>query len=153
MEEVASIVAYQDKHYDGSDGPPDQRKGDEIPLGARILKLALDFDALQASGKTTREALTELSGRAGYYDPSLVTALLLAHTKPSEDKRLEIRVWELRPNMVLAEDVSNMKGVLVLAKGQEVTEVTILRLLQLAEQGLIDENIAVVTPAHLCASD
>ena len=56
MEGVAEIIAYQEKLYDGSGVPTDHPGGEDIPLGARILKVALDYDSLQISGKKAKEA-------------------------------------------------------------------------------------------------
>jgi response regulator RpfG family c-di-GMP phosphodiesterase len=53
MQEIAEIIAYQEKHFDGSGIPHDARSGKEIPLGARILKVALDFDTLETGGMSS----------------------------------------------------------------------------------------------------
>lgn len=43
LEKVAPIVRYHRERYDGS-GYPEGLRGDDIPLGARILGLAVDYD-------------------------------------------------------------------------------------------------------------
>ena len=48
LREVAEIIAYQEKRFDGGGLPPDGASGGRIPLGARVLKVALDFDTLEA---------------------------------------------------------------------------------------------------------
>ena len=50
LDEVATIVACQNKHFDGGGTPLDDVHGAAIPLGARILKVALDFDTLVEGG-------------------------------------------------------------------------------------------------------
>ena len=65
LEGVAEIIGYQEKRFDGTGTPPDARRGKSIPLGSRILKVALDFDALVSTGSTHAMAVagTEPSRR------------------------------------------------------------------------------------------
>ena len=46
MAPIAEIIRYQEKGYDGSGAPYDDVMGSKIPLGARMLKVLLDFDRL-----------------------------------------------------------------------------------------------------------
>jgi len=46
MEEVAEIVAYEQKHFNGEEIPEDSIQGENISLGTRILKIIIDFDSL-----------------------------------------------------------------------------------------------------------
>src|SRR5690606_30802027 len=48
LENVAQIIRYQNKNYDGSGFPRDGVKGDEIPIGARVLKVLSDLAELEA---------------------------------------------------------------------------------------------------------
>ena len=68
LEGVAEIIAYQGKCFNGEGPPPDGRQGKAIPLGSRILKLALDFDALVCTGSTPARAMAEMENRVGWYD-------------------------------------------------------------------------------------
>ena len=69
LQTVAQMIAYQEKRFDGSGVPPDQRKGREIPLGARVLKVVLDLDILVSGGAAPEAALDALRQRSGWYDP------------------------------------------------------------------------------------
>jgi len=75
LEEVAEIVAYQDKLYDGRGFPSDDVRGTDIPLGSRILKAALDLDTLLSTGSRPETALAEINRRQGWYDPAVLAAL------------------------------------------------------------------------------
>lgn len=75
LEKVAEIIAYQEKCFDGSGYPEDGVAGEEIPMEARILKLALDYDALIYSGQSIQAALAEIYKRKGWYDPVVVAVL------------------------------------------------------------------------------
>ncbi|MGE5594748.1 MAG: HD domain-containing phosphohydrolase [Hyphomicrobiales bacterium] len=75
LERVAEIVLYQHQQYDGGGYPYPGRAGDAIPLGSRILKLAIDFTDLTMSGASTDMALARLRTRTGWYDPDVLRAL------------------------------------------------------------------------------
>ncbi len=72
MEEIAQTIAYQEKRFDGSGPPEGGSAGKAIPLGGRILKAALDFDALQQQGCTRGQALQAMRKLKGHYDPELL---------------------------------------------------------------------------------
>ncbi|MGC4096680.1 MAG: HD domain-containing phosphohydrolase [Nitrospira sp.] len=57
MTRVAEIIKYQDKYFDGVGMSGDHRKGNEIPMEARILKVALDFDDSNPPAKRRRRRL------------------------------------------------------------------------------------------------
>lgn len=75
LAQVAEIIAYQHKNFDGSGMPPDSTKGNEIPLGSRILKVALDYDLIVSTGRTGAEAVAMMRKRAGRYDPRIIEVL------------------------------------------------------------------------------
>lgn len=81
MPDMAKCVRSHHERYDGS-GYPDGLKGDEIPLGARIIAVADAFDAMthERSYKdimTNGEAKAELRRLAGsQFDPEVVVSAL-----------------------------------------------------------------------------
>lgn len=72
LEKVARIILYQEKHYDGSGFPHDDVRGEAIPLGARILKIVLDFDKLISPNTPLKAILHTLQGRSRRYDPRIL---------------------------------------------------------------------------------
>ncbi len=77
FEKELPLIRHHHERYDGK-GYPDGLKGDEIPLGARIIGLAETIDGL-LSGSTYREPLSlketinEIKRCAGtQFDPNLV---------------------------------------------------------------------------------
>jgi len=147
MTEIAKIVYYQEKHFDGSGIPRDSVSGEGIPLGARILKAVLDFDALEVSGHTDLEALSELKKRNNRYDPNVLNALeFVISTRLTHETR-SISVSELEENMILDEDVHTFKGQLLLSKGQEVTWPLIERLTNFSDTVGVREPIRVIVRA------
>ncbi len=121
MEEVARIIRYQDKHFDGGGVPPGPPLGGDLPLGSRILKVAADFDALLSANRSEDIALAEMTDRVGWYDPAVLDALrhLLAIQEVFVIRR--VGVAGLVDGAILAEDVRSIHGTLLCAKGQEVT--------------------------------
>ncbi len=68
LEVVADIVLMQEKHFDGGGFPADDIAGEDIPIEARILKVALDLDSLTLAGAKLPDAIAEMNTRAGRYD-------------------------------------------------------------------------------------
>jgi len=121
LEEVARIVAYQQKCFDGSGAPHDGVRGTQIPLGARILKVATDCDALVWSGLIGYGALLELRRRTGVYDPDVLGALEALAPEQEPLEICEVSLHELTPRAVLAEDVHTPDGCLLISRGQAIT--------------------------------
>jgi response regulator RpfG family c-di-GMP phosphodiesterase len=143
LESVAEMVAYQEKLFDGSGFPADSVHGDMIPLGSRILKVALDFDTLISSGRTGVEAHSIMQTRRGWYDHSVLEALgRLVNLEGTQEVQFA-KVEELTPNMILADDVRTANGVLLIGKGQEITPSLKLRLLNYKRSTGLREPIKV----------
>lgn len=123
LEDVRSSLIHQADHFDGMGKSPNALQGEAIPLGARILKIVLDFDMLEAQGLTASVALDTMRGRLGWYDPRLFDAF--ARLRGARGQQNEIREIPLRlvvTGMVFVEDVKTAAGVLLLPRGYEVTE-------------------------------
>jgi response regulator RpfG family c-di-GMP phosphodiesterase len=136
LEGIAEAIAYQEKQYDGGGVPIDNKKRTDIPLIARILKVVLDFDAMVTSGKTKLQSLAEMHTRLQWYDPEVFAALEAEVNNIKE--RLVIQtviLKDIKPGMVLAGEVKTKKGVLLIQKGHEITDILITRLLNI---GCID---------------
>jgi HD-GYP domain-containing protein (c-di-GMP phosphodiesterase class II) len=76
LEEVAEIILQQNKCFDGTGFPNDGVAGDAIPMEARILKVALDYDSLLQSGVGTTQALSEMAKNKGTYDRTVLASLV-----------------------------------------------------------------------------
>ncbi len=146
LEGVAEIIAYQEKLFNGAGVPQDHRRGAEIPLGARILKLVLDYDKLAEWGLDTYAALEEIRARHNWYDPEIIPALELALKNEVRYEPKLARIDELTPDMLLAEDIKSVKGMLLLTKGQEVTRSLCMRLKNFRDGGAIVEPLSVLVP-------
>jgi response regulator RpfG family c-di-GMP phosphodiesterase len=146
MEEIAEIIACQDRHFDGKGQIQDPRKGESIPLGARILKVVLDFDALESKGLSKSDALKELERHEGWYDPQVLKALQAIWGVKKKYVINEMSVDNLRAQMILAEDVKTLNEQLLISRGQEVTWALKERLNNFAFTAGVKEPIRVFVP-------
>ena len=153
MKEVADIIMYQEKHYDGGGVPHDSVQGDAIPLGARLLKVALDFDALETAGLPKAEALFMLQQRTGWYDPSVLAAFNQVLSRELRYMLREVKAGDLKTGMIFAEEVRTESGVLLLAKGQETTSSLIARLHNFVGMGHITKPLRVLVPITVITDD
>lgn len=149
LEEIAHIIEYQEKHFDGTGKPRDSLKGGKIPLGSRILKAVLDLDMLNAAGISEKDALAQMEKRKGVYDPAVLQAMRMALGVDRSYEVMNVGVRKLKQGMILGQDVRTDKGKLLISRGQEVSQPLIERLKNIAEITRIKEPIQVfvsVTP-------
>jgi response regulator RpfG family c-di-GMP phosphodiesterase len=83
MERVAEGIGLQRVRYDGAGSPPGTPSGGNLPLGARILRLAVDFDAGMTGRGSVQDTISVLRADAGAYDPEVLDALVRCHA-PAE---------------------------------------------------------------------
>jgi response regulator RpfG family c-di-GMP phosphodiesterase len=125
LEEISEIIKYQDKYYDGSGFPEDAVAGEEIPEGARILKIAIDFDILINSVNNDEYAIKEMQKRRGWYDEKILLHFVENVAKSKEIKKkyemTTVAVNELKEGMYLAEDVVSKNGVIIGTSKQKIT--------------------------------
>ena len=118
-------------------------------MEARILKVALDFDALESSGKSKAAAFGDMQQRKGWYDPAVVDALKAAFAKEIKYEVKTTVVASLLEGMILAEDIQSSQNVLLASKGQQVTQSMILRLQSFKKSGGVREPFTVLLPMKL----
>ena len=129
MKDAARIIRHHQERWDGT-GFPDHLKGDAIPPGSRLLKLAVDFIELQKGLILERhlnsdEALLYIRKYAGrLYDPALVEDFVQACATFLTDVTLGdptvkvLTTRELEAGMVLARNLNADNGMLLLNAGK-----------------------------------
>jgi putative nucleotidyltransferase with HDIG domain len=91
---VVPIVRHHHENWDGT-GYPDRLKGEEIPLGARLLSVVDCFDALTSDrpyrrAMTDQQALAILKDRRGImYDPAVVDAFMADYKRIMPESNAE----------------------------------------------------------------
>jgi response regulator RpfG family c-di-GMP phosphodiesterase len=144
LDRVVEIIAYQDKPFLAPSRQTLEKCGKEIPFGARLLKIALDFDALCVRGVPRSQALSLLESRTGEYDPELLTALASKIRAEAQEEVREVTILDLGAGMVLAEDLYNDSGQLLLSRGNPITSALKRRLESTIIQGRTSKQIRVV---------
>jgi response regulator RpfG family c-di-GMP phosphodiesterase len=125
LERVAEIIGCQETRID-SQGVSLDSSGDEpIPLGARALHAALDFDTLVTAGKGDSQALAEMKRAMDWYDPDVIAALDDIVTARITFETRFVDIDDLAPGMLLVADIQTESGTCLLNTGnQEVTATT-----------------------------
>ncbi|WP_243545293.1 HD domain-containing phosphohydrolase [Pseudodesulfovibrio tunisiensis] len=139
MEEVARIIRYQEKRFDGGGYPRDELRGLMLPMGARILKAVIDFDRHVCAGLSFGAALNAMSENEDWYDPDVLGSLFSLLGEEATTRENRVYLQGLEPGMVLGEDLyakKDGKKVKLLAEGSELTEMMIDYLMSFKKNGL-----------------
>jgi response regulator RpfG family c-di-GMP phosphodiesterase len=119
FKEAGEIIRSHHENWDGS-GYPDGFKGEMIPWLSRLLSAVLVFCSTHSGAG---QALNDMRGHAEtIFDKNAIEAVAKAAplTKMPRGER-ELLLIELQPGMVLARDIHNANGFLLLPKGKELT--------------------------------
>ncbi|MHC8337811.1 HD domain-containing phosphohydrolase [Pseudomonas sp. HLT2-19-2] len=129
MKDAARLILHHQERWDGS-GFPDRLKGEAIPFGSRLLKLAVDFIELQRGLILERqmnsdEALVYIRSYAGrLYDPELVEdfiqvcAAYLSDVSLADPSVKVLTTREVVAGMILARNLNADNGMLLLNAGK-----------------------------------
>ena len=142
MERVADIIEHQEHVLDD---PAHHGTPNAIPLESRILKVAIDMDALESTGHSKQQAMDTLRIHVKKYDPAVLNNLRVI-AKKTILKTKEVDMADLSPPMVLAEDIRAKSGAMVLPKGQPVTITMLTRLHNFSLFQPIREPLKVFLP-------
>jgi response regulator RpfG family c-di-GMP phosphodiesterase len=138
LEGVVEILDHYQRPFD-RDSP------DAVPIGARVLRIAVDYDELESAGSGETIAVGVMRGR-GTYDPSLLSAFArTVGARRAGPVVHEVSVAELRVGMTLADDVRNLTGGLLVVRGQPVSEQLIDRLANFSSR-VVREPLRVLGP-------
>lgn len=130
LRDTAKIIRAHQERFDG-EGFPDGLSGFDIPIGARILAVATDYDNLQIGVLSRRQCRPEqaaaiiIENRGKRYDESVIEAFQevtigrasaeILHDQP-------ITVSALRPGMVTSRDLVTKDGSLLLSADHMMNE-------------------------------
>jgi ActR/RegA family two-component response regulator len=116
----------------------------ETLLGAKILKLAVAFDQVRVQLSSDQEAIAHLRSRTSEFGHEFIAAL--NGIKPMRGKMEARRVSTLKlaKGMVLDQDVRNKQGLLLVAKGQELSGALLVKLENFAKASVIDWEVTVL---------
>jgi len=160
LQETARYIRHHHEQWDGR-GYPDRLAGEEIPLGARIVAVANEYDGLR-SGALLGEDLTPADARSFIearrerrYDPRVVDALLTVLDARERDltpvHELHLAAEELQAGMVLSRDLTSREGVLLLSRGYRLTEPLVRKIQNLERDG--EERLTIHVRAEKEGND
>ncbi len=130
LHDAAKMIRSHHEYLDGS-GYPDRLEGDAIPLGAKILAVVNDYDALQNGGLVPKRLTAEesrqylVSNRGRLYDAKVVDAFVgkdAAVEVPVRAPEVKVDEKDLKVGMVLSRDLMTKGGILVLSEGYILDE-------------------------------
>lgn len=131
---VARIVRFQNKCFDGTGFPTIAPGGDAIPLGARILKVLSNIAERESRGVSKSAALRMMQHTVGIYDPNVLSAVgrffdvapLEPDAKPMSS--VTVRVQDLQAGQILAENIKTIDELLVVVAGTALSPMLVERL-------------------------
>ncbi len=116
---------------------------ESVRRGAQMLKVSLAFDHLLSTGSERQEALLALSRNPVEYDAKMVAALgdFRLSRGPTEMRPIDVR--DLRTGMILSEDLRSTAGILLAAKGHEVSPALVKTVRNFVEDGTVNGKVLV----------
>ena len=145
LENIAEAISYQYSNYNGSVNAKEYKYGDNIPILARILKVLNDFNDAVSSGLDELEAIRSLEKKYQAYDSEVLAALDAEIKGAAQGYSYEyIELSNLKPGMILAEGITDINGVLLLPKNSEISEVSLIRIMNYAKMRQINEPIKIL---------
>lgn len=139
MEDIRQIIACQSQ---------DGCEGEEVPVGARLLHLAQDYDDLLQSGMSREDAEAALALNRAQYGEELFLAFERVVLSQKGYQIIQVKVAGLKPGMILAQDIRTPEGVLIMSKGLELSGYMLERMSSLARTRTIMEPVNVLVPAN-----
>lgn len=148
---VAEAIALQDAPFSAAarPSPPGApakpaAAGEALPLLARVLKATLDFESMNEPTRPVKATLESMRRRSGLYDPKVLDALETAASAADSGLEIvEVEVAKLQAGMVLADDIKDKHGVMLIRQGQEISQVLAARLLAFSQTGAIKSTVLV----------
>lgn len=139
LEDIAEIIRWQEEPADTGETA--------VPIESQILNAALDFDLCLAREGDQEAALMRLKEKREKYAPEVLEALEKNLSGRKTYELQEVSIDELRPKMIVKEDIKTFDGLLLVAKGQELGPWFIERLRNHKQLGRkIPEPVQVLIP-------
>lgn len=149
LEGVARVVLYHNKNFDGAGFPKDGIKGEDIPIGARVLRVLTDLLLLEGRGHTRSQALALMQTGSGLYDPQVlksISACFDVFFQANECEKCgtaEITFHDLQAGHMLAESIRTKDGTTVVEANMLVTPMLLEKLRNFAAIHSLNEPIRI----------
>lgn len=146
LQGVANIIARQRLDY----GAAREFRDEDWFSGASILRVALDYVSLTATGKSGADSLREMKMNGDAYDPLVLATLQSVRESKERSVVAKRMVADLSEGMTLASDVLDARGQLLITKGRELSSFLLERIRSFARGSRgVQEPISVFeTPSE-----
>lgn len=115
-------------------------------MGAQMLMIAHQYETFVERGASPASALNLMSERPDTWQSGLVNAMRSLDTLNADTEVRTMRIEELRPRMVLNQDVRMSNGMLLAAKGNVLSDPVISRLINYSHSAELDGALSVRVP-------
>ncbi len=149
MESVANAIRYQSKNFDGTGFPADAVAGEEIPIGARLVRVLRDLLIMESNHISPLKALTKMRACAGRYDLRVLESVARAFdvelpaAESTDAAGRSVSVRELEVGQILKQDIRTADGVLLISAGMAISSVLLVKLQNWAALGHIGEQVSL----------
>ncbi len=141
LQRTAWMIEHQN---DGGKAGTDQ--DDATRFGAEILQVLLMFDECFSGGAHRGEALARINTRFPDLHPTLRQCLETLSVEMESATIRSCHIDQLANGMVSEQEVRSQSGMLIVAKGQEVSSTLILKLRNLLQKGSVPATVVVAVP-------
>ncbi len=144
LEDIAEIIAQQNLDYKTT---INKEGVSTAPPISRILKVLNDYDNYISNKVAPTDAIKKMFYNSYKYDPeilNLLTQEVSSFSKKGSIKSIPFK--SLRISMELADDIKDDKGHVLLARGYEITDIILMRLINSSRVRTIVEPILVYYP-------
>jgi response regulator RpfG family c-di-GMP phosphodiesterase len=127
FENIARILRLLNKNFDGSGEPTDDfSAGEKLPLGARMLHILVELDKKTTEQFRGREILDWMLRQPAMFDTNLINRMLKRPEAQSTDaSSFDLGIEDLKPGMVLLEDVLSSENQCLMRAGTAMTVMSI----------------------------
>jgi response regulator RpfG family c-di-GMP phosphodiesterase len=149
LENIAKIVRYSSKNYDGSGFPEDEIALNDLPVESRALKILDAICRLEEDTDDFEVISNKIRESEGKFDPQLSEKILSQLEISSlnqihdEIEIIKVPISELKISDILLTDVETSEGKLLFSGGNEVTNIILNKLINYAEITTIVEPITI----------
>ncbi len=120
---------------------------DDLVRATEILKVAADFDELSADPRGSAQlAIDTMRGRDDAYAHDVLDALERLRGGGHRSRIAEVPLDALQPGMILVDDLHLQNGILLVARGYEVTDHLLERMRGYGPDAFADAPVRVILP-------
>lgn len=132
LDQVTEIIANQDNIDDK-----------DAPIGSRIINMVKKYDLMICNDSPLAEIIATLRENEVKYGPQLLDVFESIISKEVDQSEVTLEISALKTGMVVDQNVLTNDNLLLINKGQELTDASILRLINYGKSCGVKEPIKV----------